>query len=288
MKNQKFFIAILLIIFSFSFMACSKSSKGANSSSVEGPSSSSSSDSLMISVTGIPDGNDGLNLQLILLESYNSDDYIAYAHGEIKNNRADMFLYDCDDYLPWTKLGKYYIRMNLPDRELTPSTEYNLSKTGNTIEYKTSSSPSFVESSASTTTDTKSISGRVPENKVIITNVGNLVKQGNFITGEVFPDEVLLGRCSLGLLVNGHSRKAYISGNLITLYALRTDNVEDYSTFPRISIGGKYIIQQFSLRLREEDAEGNTITYYSNPKDIEIIDGTATVDLASDMTRFVQ
>ena len=138
-----FFLVFMLL---FNFTNCSKSSKtegsrssDSNSSSINNESNNSSNtngnNGLMITIVGVPQRYNGSNLFLLLTEKEKSDEYIAYSSGDINNGHVDMYLYDFNNEDPWTKIGKYYIKIG-SSNDFSPPIEYNLKKSGNTLEYK--------------------------------------------------------------------------------------------------------------------------------------------------------
>ena len=141
MKNQKLFVFMLLVIFIFGFLACSKSSKAGESSGSAGNNSSvSGGDSgLIITIKSIPAQYNGRSLTLILRDNENSDD-LAGASGEIENGTANMYLTDAKNGDAWKKTGKYYISLISFDGYLGTFTEYNLTRSGNTVDYRIVSS----------------------------------------------------------------------------------------------------------------------------------------------------
>ena len=136
MKAKKSFnllslLISLIIIILFSLVDCSKSSKSAGSSS----SSSGGGNGLMITITGLPEWNDGQNLYIILKEREDKDP-VAYANGEIYNGQAEMYLYDfMKDDKPWTKTGNYYIGVSLPDEYDFTYVRYDLKRGDNGFDF---------------------------------------------------------------------------------------------------------------------------------------------------------
>ena len=118
-KNQKFFIAlVLLVAFSlmFNFLACSKSSKsdggssGSKGESISGFAGSGGSETIKLKIIGMPGQLESISVHFFEKEKYGSEEEATWVQGKIVNGSVELDLHDpYDEDVPWTKAGDYYI-----------------------------------------------------------------------------------------------------------------------------------------------------------------------------------
>ena len=287
MKNQKLFsIFSFFVTFAilFGFFACSKSTKsdGNNASVSNSLSNNDEGVGIMITAIGIPERFNRNFLTILLREKEESEDLAAGSGQVVEGSVVDMKLIDMRNGSNWTKTGKYYIgAMVLDSDESFQFIEYDLKNNGNLYEAKLSfenSSTAFIP--------------RINESfkdKLVITNIGNLAGQGNYLSGSVG----LLGpgqiRYQLGILEEYQpdlyrSVSVQISGNSVTLYVINDrDRYNIFSTATLVGVGE--IIPELCLELMEYDGNDRFIRSYRNGNYLQVKNGTATFDLEKDLQK---